>query len=431
MPTPFVAGTGAPDLSAEDLDLEFDEASELESVELEPTFAELGASEGVIAALVAHGIVSPFEIQARVIPDAIAGHDVLAKSRTGSGKTLAFAIPIVERLQGAPARPKAVVMVPTRELASQVTEEFQIIAKPKGLRVASVYGGVGLVDQARNAARAQIIVATPGRLYDLIQRRSVSLKEVTILVLDEADRLLDMGFKPQVDRIAMTIPTEGRQTMFSATLDGEVGVLASQYTKEPRRHETISPRETVDSVAHRFVPVTMEGKTSALAELLEQEAGRALVFVKTKRGADRLVQRLKTHGIRAAAMHGDLSQAQRERALASFDAGRVQTLIATDVAARGLDLDCITHVINFDPPEDEKAYVHRVGRTARAGRDGIGITFVLPDQERDVSRIAAHLKLRDEFEQEGLKLALPAPVYRSRRRGRGNTMLGRGPRPRR
>ena len=431
MSTPFVAGAGAPELSP-DLDLE--SVDEIDAIEVEPqrSFAELGASEGVIAALAANGVIAPFEIQARVIPDAIAGHDILAKSRTGSGKTLAFAIPIVERLQGAPPRPKAVVMVPTRELASQVTEEFQVIAKPKGLRVASVYGGVGLIDQARNASRAQIIVATPGRLYDLIQRKSVSLKDVTILVLDEADRLLDMGFKPQVDRIAMTIPNTERQTMFfSATLDGEVGMLASQYTKEPRRHETVSPKETVDSVEHRFLPVTMDTKTSTLADLLQQEAGRALVFVKTKRGADRLVQRLKTHGISAAAMHGDLSQSQRERALSSFDAGRVQTLIATDVAARGLDLDCITHVINFDPPEDEKAYVHRVGRTARAGREGIGITFVLPDQERDVSRIAAHLKLRDEFENEGLKLALPAPVYRSRRRGRGNTMLGRGPRPRR
>src|SRR5260370_41165563 len=295
MPTPFVAGTGAPDLSAEELDLEFDEVSELESVESEPTFSDLGASEAVIAALAARGVISPFEIQARVIPDAIAGHDVLAKSRTGSGKTLAFAIPIVERLEGAPARPKAVVMVPTRELASQVTEEFQMIAKPKGLRVASVYGGVGLIHQARNAPRAQIIVATPGRLYDLIQRRSVSLKEVTILVLDEADRLLDMGFKPQVDRIAMTIPSAGRQTMFfSATLDGDVGMLASQHTNQPRRHETISPRETVDSVAHRFVPDTMERKTIALAELLEQEAGQSLVFVTTKRAADRLVHAPRT-----------------------------------------------------------------------------------------------------------------------------------------
>jgi superfamily II DNA/RNA helicase len=432
MPTPFIAGTGAPELSA-NLDMDFDEDTELESVESEsePGFAELGASEGVIAALAARGVVAPFEIQARVIPDAIAGHDILAKSRTGSGKTLAFAIPIVERLQGAPPKPKAVIMVPTRELASQVTEELQIVAKPKGLKVASVYGGVGLVDQARNAARAQVIVATPGRLFDLIQRRSVSLASVSILVLDEADRLLDMGFKPQVDRIAATIPTERQTMFFSATLDGEVGKLASQYTKEPRRHETISPKETVDSVEHRFLPVTMDSKTSTLAELLEKEAGRALVFVKTKRGADRLVQRLKTHGIAAAAMHGDLSQAQRERALSMFDKGRVQTLIATDVAARGLDLDSITHVINFDPPEDEKAYVHRVGRTARAGRTGTGVTFVLPDQERDVSRIAARLKLREEFEQEGLKVASPAPVYQSRRRGRGNTLLGRGPRPRR
>jgi ATP-dependent RNA helicase RhlE len=239
-----------------------------------------------------------------------------------------------------------------------------------------------------------------------------------------------MGFKPQVDRIARTVP-RARQTMFfSATLDGEVGVLASQYTTDPAFHETVSPRMTVDSVEHRFVPVTMESKVTALSELLATEGGRSLVFVKTKRGADRLVQRLKTHGIRAAAMHGDLSQAQRERALSSFDAGRVKTLVATDVAARGLDLDHITHVINFDPPEDEKAYVHRVGRTARAGRSGTGITFVLPDQERDVSRIAARLKLREEFEQEGLKVAAPAPVFQSRRRGRGSKMLGRRPRSR-
>jgi len=436
MSTSFAADTDPqefdtlPELDDEAAELELDGSDiEIESAQF-PTFAELGASEGVIAALAATGVIAPFEIQARVIPDAIAGRDVLAKSRTGSGKTLAFAIPIVERLKGAPSRPAAVIMVPTRELCSQVTAELQIVAKPQGLKVAAVYGGVGLIDQARIASRAQIIVATPGRLFDLIQRRSVSLREVRILVLDEADRLLDMGFKPQVDRIATTIPTDRQTMFFSATLDGEVGILAAQYTREPRRHETISPKETVDSVEHRFVPVTIDGKTTALADLLSQEAGRALVFVKTKRGADRLVQRLKSHGITAAAMHGDLSQSQRERALASFDAGRVQTLIATDVAARGLDLDCITHVINFDPPEDDKAYVHRVGRTARAGRNGIGITFVLPDQEREVSRIAARLKLRDEFEGEGLKVAAPAPVYQSRRRGRSNTLLGRRPRRR-
>src|SRR6266849_593129 len=370
MSTSFAADTDPqefdtlPELDDEAAELELDGSDiEIESAQF-PTFAELGASEGVIAALAATGVIAPFEIQARVIPDAIAGRDVLAKSRTGSGKTLAFAIPIVERLKGAPSRPAAVIMVPTRELCSQVTAELQIVAKP------------------------------------------------------------------QVDRIATTIPTDRQTMFFSATLDGEVGILAAQYTREPRRHETISPRETVDSVEHRFVPVTIDGKTTALADLLSQEAGRALVFVKTKRGADRLVQRLKSHGITAAAMHGDLSQSQRERALASFDAGRVQTLIATDVAARGLDLDCITHVINFDPPEDDKAYVHRVGRTARAGRNGIGITFVLPDQEREVSRIAARLKLRDEFEGEGLKVAAPAPVYQSRRRGRSNTLLGRRPRRR-
>ena len=418
------------DALAEDLaDVELAEEEELEEGP-RVTFADLGASDAVVAALAKRGVLAPFEIQEMVIPDALAGHDVLAKSRTGSGKTLAFGVPLVERLAGAPAKPAAVILTPTRELASQVAEEVGIIARAKGLKVTAVYGGVGLTDQGRNASRSQIIVATPGRLFDLMGRHMVSLATVRVFVLDEADRLLDMGFKPQVDRIARTIPTERQTMFFSATLDGEVGRLAEQYTRQPRLHETASPRETVDEMAHRFIPVTMESKVTALADLLADEQGRILVFVKTKRGADRLVQRLKTHGITAAAMHGDLTQSARERALSSFEAGRVQTLVATDVAARGLDLDCITHVVNFDPPEDEKAYVHRVGRTARAGRTGTGVTFVLPDQERDVSRIAARLKLKTEFEQEGLKVAPPAPVYQSRRRGRGQTLLGRRPRPR-
>jgi superfamily II DNA/RNA helicase len=390
-----------------------------------PTFVELGASEAVVASLAKGGVTSPFEIQAMVIPDAIAGRDVLAKSRTGSGKTLAFAIPIVERLAGAPAGPAAVIMVPTRELASQVTDELRPLARAKGLAVAPVYGGVALAEQARRAARAQIIVATPGRLWDLIQRRSVSLRAVRILVLDEADRLLDMGFKPQIDRIATQIPAERQTMFFSATLDGAVGTLAVRYTRDARLHEVVSPKQTVDEVEHRFVPVTNDGKVAALTELLARERGRALVFVRTKRGAERLAQRLRTHGIRADAMHGDMTQAARERALAGFEAGRVHAMVATDVAARGLDLDCITHVINFDPPEDDKAYVHRVGRTARAGRTGTGITFVLPDQEREVSRIASSLKLRTEFEQEGLKMGPPAAVFTSRRRGGGASLLGR------
>ncbi|MGH2719389.1 MAG: DEAD/DEAH box helicase [Actinomycetota bacterium] len=393
------------------------------------TFASLGASPAVVKALAARGVTSPFEIQAMVIGEAIEGHDILAKSRTGSGKTLAFGVPIVERLAGAPAKPGAVILVPTRELASQVTEEIADVGKAMGLRVAAVYGGVGLGEQAKQASRAQVVVATPGRLFDLMGRHMINLSSVRIFVLDEADRLLDMGFKPQVDRIARSVPTERQTMFFSATLDGEVGRLAEQYTKNPRLHETVSPKETVDEMEHQFIPVTTEGKVSALADLLTEQAGRALVFVKTKRGADRLVQRLKTHGIGAAVMHGDLTQAARERALASFEAGKVGTLVATDVAARGLDLDCITHVINFDPPEDEKAYVHRVGRTARAGRTGTGVTFVLPDQERDVSRIAQRLQLRVEFEESGLKVAPPVAVYQSRRRGRGNTLLGRRPRP--
>lgn len=435
MPTPSLAHQDASGLDPEASELDPNLDASVEVLEnTEPpdtlTFAALGASEAVVNALAARGVTTPFEIQAMVVGEAIEGHDILAKSRTGSGKTLAFGVPIVERLTGAPAKPGAVILVPTRELASQVTDEIADIGKAKGLRVAAVYGGVGLGEQAKQASRAQIIVATPGRLFDLMQRQMINLSTVRVFVLDEADRLLDMGFKPQVDRIARSVPKERQTMFFSATLDGEVGRLAEQYTNNPRFHETISPKETVDEMEHRFIPVTTEGKVSALSDLLSEEAGRALVFVKTKRGADRLVQRLKTHGISAAVMHGDLTQAARERALAAFDAGKVETLVATDVAARGLDLDCITHVINFDPPEDEKAYVHRVGRTARAGRTGTGITFVLPDQERDVSRIAQKLKLRVEFEQEGLKVAAPLPVYQSRRRGRGNTLLGRRPRGR-
>ncbi|MDQ3940593.1 MAG: DEAD/DEAH box helicase [Actinomycetota bacterium] len=380
-------------------------------------------SAPVVATLRKRGVEAPFKIQALVIADAIAGRDVLAKSRTGSGKTLAFALPIIERIDRAQAAPAALVLVPTRELAVQVTEEFSDIAAARGLRVASVYGGVGLQDQAKRAARAHILVATPGRLEDLIRRRLVTVKTVRILVLDEADRMLDMGFQPQVDRIVDRLPQDRQTMFFSATLDGQVGYLARAYTKTPAQHEVVDPKQTVEEADHLFVPVTTSNKVDRLVELVEGAHGLALVFVRTKRGADRLAHKLKARNIPAVAMHGDLTQAAREKALSRFESGKVGVLIATDVAARGLDLDDISHVINFDPPEDDKGYVHRVGRTARAGRSGTGVTLVLPDQRHDVSRIAARLKLATEFEASGMPVAPPAVVFSSR--GRRSSMRPR------
>jgi superfamily II DNA/RNA helicase len=384
------------------------------------SFRTLGASDAVCDLLAERGIESPFPIQSLVIPEALRGGDVLAKSPTGSGKTIAFAIPIVERLDLDARKPSALVLVPTRELAAQVTEELELVGRPRGVRVAAVYGGVPLKRQADEARRAHVVVATPGRLQDLVDRRWLSIDDVRVLVLDEADRMLDMGFKPQVDRIVRRLP-ERRQTMFfSATLDGEVGELARRYTHLPARFEGELPAERRSGeVDHRFVSVTADNKVQTLIELLPRDEGLALVFVRTKAGADRLVQKLRRHDVDAVAIHGDKAQSQRERALEHFDSGRVRTLVATDVAARGLDVDRITHVINFDPPDEAAAYTHRVGRTGRAGRGGTGITLVLPEQQADVSRVARLQGRTEEYEAAGLKLARPKLVYTSRR-GRGS-----------
>jgi superfamily II DNA/RNA helicase len=380
-------------------------------------FRSLGVSEAVSNGLAVRGIESPFQIQALVIPEALNGGDILAKSPTGSGKTLAFAIPIVERLN-TDDRPAALVLVPTRELCSQVTEEFGLIAGDR-VKVASVYGGVPLKAQADEAKKAHVIVATPGRLQDLVDRKLISLSSVKVLVLDEADRMLDMGFKPQVDRLLRAL-SDDRQTMFfSATLDGEVGELARRYTHFPARFEGELPSDRRSGeIDHRFVAVTPENKVTTLIDLLKhEETGLALVFVRTKAGADRLVEKLLRHDVDAAAIHGDKGQAQREKALERFDNGKVKTLVATDVAARGLDVDDITHVINFDPPEEPDVYTHRVGRTGRAGRGGVGITLVLPDQQADVSRVARLQGHVEKFQETGMQVAKPRVVYTSRRRG--------------
>ena len=380
------------------------------------SFAALGVSAEVAEALAARDIVHPFRIQELVVPEALRGTDVLAKSPTGSGKTLAFGLPLVERTSPEGKTPKVLILVPTRELAQQVGEELARLGAPKRVRTAVVYGGAPVRAQAAKAKGAQILVATPGRIWDLVERRLVSLDAVEALVLDEADRMLDMGFKPQVERIMRRLPSERQTMLFSATLDGEVGELARAYTHMPAYFEADLPTHLESGeVDHKFVSVTHDGKIDALVKEIEDAHGLTLVFVRTKRGAERLAQKLNRREVPAAAMHGDMSQGAREKALARFRSGKVQTLIATDVAARGLDLDDITHVINFDPPEDDKGYVHRVGRTGRAGRSGSGITFVLPEQQADVSRVATRLGHRESFEAEGMIVARPKLLYTSRR----------------
>ena len=386
-----------------------------------PSFRDLGVSDVVIESLARRGIDAPFPIQVMVLEDATQGRDTLARSKTGSGKTLGFAIPIVEQLDpGAPNHPEALVLVPTRELCAQVKEDFTDIAKAKGLKVKAVYGGTNVREQAKGVESAHILIATPGRLDDLVERRLVSLGAVRIFVLDEADRMLDMGFQPQVDRIVRHLPKQRQTMFFSATLDGAVGRIAEVYTRNPVRHEIVSETQTVEEADHKFLPVESHGKLQKLIELAhaEEETGLTLVFVNTKRHVETLARQLRNQGVPAVTMHGDMTQQARERALRRFEEKHVGVLIATDVAARGLDLQDITLVVNYDPPQDDKGYVHRVGRTARAGRTGVSVTFVTPEQAGDVSRMAARLDLHEAFEQEGMKVAPPRTVFSGSARGR-------------
>ena len=381
------------------------------------SFTALGVPADIARRLALRGITEPFPIQTATIPDGLAGRDVSGRAPTGSGKTVAFGIPLVARAGRArPRHPRALVLVPTRELAAQVAGELELIGKSKGLHAAAVYGGAPIASQSKRARGAHVLIATPGRLQDLVERRLVSLDRVRVLILDEADRMLDMGFKPQVDRLVRRLPRERQTMFFSATLDGAVGELARAYTNNPSRFEAQPPDDVEQGeVAHTFVPVTADGKVDRLIEELEAERGLALVFVRTKRGADRLARKLHVRDVPTVALHGDMSQGQRERALGRFRSGAVKTLVATDVAARGLDLTDITHVINFDPPEDGNGYIHRVGRTGRAGRGGTGITFVLPEQQADVGRFAARLGHGEQFAREGMRAGPAKRVYTSRR----------------
>jgi ATP-dependent RNA helicase RhlE len=390
------------------------------------SFADLGVSRPVAGALAKRGINAPFAVQTLVIADVLAGHDVLVQSPTGSGKTLAFGVPMADLIEAEARRPAALILAPTRELALQIVDELRDVAAARALSVAPVYGGAGLEKQAKRAARAHIVVATPGRLEDLLARRAFSLDHVRVLVIDEADRMLDMGFKPAVDRIVAATPSSRQTLFFSATLEAAAGKVAHAYTSDARRHVHEPVESDLGETTHRFVHVGHDDKIDTLvAELRDGERGRTLVFVRTKHGADRLVRRLAKHRVDAVAMHGNKSQNQREHALASFERGDVDTLVATDVAARGIDVTDITHVINFDAPGDRDAYVHRTGRTGRAGRDGIGISFVLPEQDGEMRRIASSLGLATEYDH-----TRPAHVQsrapRPQGQGRSNGHRGGG-----
>ncbi len=359
------------------------------------TFDALGVSSNVVGCLAAQGITVPRPIQAATIPDALAGRDVCGKAETGSGKTLAFGIPLVQRtVRAKPGRPHALVLVPTRELALQVSEVVAPLAATVGLRTTAVFGGTGMDRQTKSLRRgADIVIATPGRLIDLGGRDVVSLASVRTVVLDEADRMVDMGFMPQVEWLLRRLPAEHQTLLFSATLGGEVDHLVRRHADEPVQHSVVSDQPTVASMEHRFVKVHEMDKVK-VAAAIAGGARRALLFVRTKRGADRVVSKLRMQGVAAAVLHGGLTQPARQRALGDFRDGRVRLLVATDIAARGLDVDGIDVVIHYDPPEDHKGYLHRSGRTARAGEGGVAVSLVLWDQVPDAERLCTRLGIR-------------------------------------
>ncbi len=361
---------------------------------LQPSFASLGVPVDIVAALDRKSITEPFPIQSMTLPDALAGRDVCGKAPTGSGKTLAFGIGAVARLSGRPSRPKhprVLVLTPTRELAAQVAAELQLLATPRGLRVDSFYGGVGYGPQLKALSRGvDVAVACPGRLGDLIERGSIKLDAVEIVVIDEADRMADMGFLPDVKRLLDLTPSDRQTLLFSATLDGDIDVLVRRYQHDPARHELEVDEDDINAAVHLFWKVSSGDRIDLTADVIAA-AGPTIVFSRTKHGTDRIARQLEQRGVRAAAIHGDRSQKQREKALDLFVRGAVDTLVATDVAARGIHVDGVNAVVHFDPPADAKDYVHRSGRTARAGATGVVVSFVTPDKAAVVKSLQRHL----------------------------------------
>ena len=358
------------------------------------TFADLGLCDEIVVALAARGITAPFPIQALAIPDALAGRDVCGKAKTGSGKTLAFGLPILQRLpRSEPGSPTGLVLAPTRELANQICDELAAPAAAVKRRVLAIYGGAPIDKQiARLRDGVDLAVATPGRMIDLIDRGAVSLRAVRHVVVDEADRMADMGFLPQVEWILRNVESGHQTLLFSATLDGAVDSLIRRYQSKPSMH-SVAPREiTVAEMVHRFVGVHKLDKVKVTAAIAGT-ARRTLVFTRTKVAADRLARDLRREGVKAAPIHGDLRQAAREKSLRQFIEGGLPVLVATDVAARGIHVDDVDIVVQYDPPSDHKTYVHRAGRTARAGESGVVVTLSLWDEELDVKRLQRRLEL--------------------------------------
>ena len=365
---------------------------------MSPTFARLGVPDSICRALTERGFTQPFDIQAAVLADALDGRDICGRAPTGSGKTLAFGIPLVANVGRArPHRPLALVLAPTRELADQIMMDLRSFSG--GVRVAVVYGGVGYGNQVQSLRRGvDILVACPGRLEDLIEQGVVSLGAVEMVVVDEADRMADMGFIPAVRRLLDQTAPDPQTMLFSATLDGDVASLTRDYQHDPVRCEVGDETADVISADHVFWTVARAERIEVAADAISV-AGPAIVFCRTRHGCDRLARQLDRVGIVTAAIHGGRSQNQRTRALAAFAAGRVQALVATDVAARGIHVEGVGAVIHFDPPEDHKTYLHRSGRTARAGRGGVVVSLVAPEQARELGRMQRQLGLQQPITQ--------------------------------
>ncbi len=355
----------------------------------------LGVDEQIVSSLINRGIKTPFPIQSLTIHDALRGNDVCGKAKTGSGKTLAFGIPMVQNLDqpSGDNSPRGLIMVPTRELATQVKEELDPLLNGKSLTAVAIYGGANIEEQIKAIKRGiDIIVATPGRMIDLLEREEISLQSLEMVVLDEADRMADMGFLPQFEWILRRVERNHQTLLFSATLDGVVNTLIQRYQSNPIMHEVEAKEITVEEMTHRFLHVHERDKVK-VAAAITRSVTRTLIFSNTKAGCDRLVKKLLTEGIRAQSIHGDLRQNIREKALARFASGKLPVLVATDVAARGIHVDGVEVVIHYDPPSDHKTYLHRSGRTARAGTDGLVVTLSLWDEELIVKRLQKRVGL--------------------------------------
>ena len=388
---------------------------------MSPTFADLGVPEPIVAVLRRGGVRAPFEIQAATIPDLLEGHDVVGRAPTGSGKTLAFGIPVLVRARRAePGLPSALILAPTRELAEQIATELSPPAEAVDRRVHAVYGGVAIEPQIKKMRRGvDVLVATPGRLEDLIERQAVNLRKAATVVVDEADRMADMGFMPAVRRILQGTAEKRHTILFSATLAGDVGKLIDEYQSDPRHHGVGPVTPDLTTTQHHFWEVLRPDRISLCASVIAT-AGSTIVFTRTRHGADRAARQLNRVGIPAAAIHGNRSQAQRSRALRDFASGKALALVAADVAARGIHVDGVECVVHYDPVDEDSAYIHRSGRTARAGAAGQVVSFVDPSQVRLVRAMQRRLHLSSEITppppMDGPAVTVPADNPRPEQR---------------